>query len=190
VLNMRLSLSDFHLQKRDYAGAEAILKAMLGPVASQFGDDSPTLAMVHANLGGALRQQGGAAKIAEAGPHYRLAYEHSLQRNGPEAPMTLMLRGNHAHWLLDDGQAQAARDEQVAVLALSEKVLGPESKSTAEFLRGLGLSQIALGDLAAARASLERSLAIHIALFGDAEGPLARIRESVAKLEAAEAAAP
>ena len=190
VLTMRLSLSVFHLQQRDYAGAEAILKAMLGPVASQFGDDSPTLAMVWGNLGGALRQQGGAAKIAEAGPYYRLAYEHSLQRNGPEAPMTLMLRGNHANWLLDNGQAQAARDEQVVVLALAEKVLGPESKSTAEFLRGLGLSQIALGDLVAARASLERSLAIHVTLFGDAEGPLARIRESIAKLEAAEAAAP
>ncbi len=190
VLGMRLSLSVFHLQKRDYAGAETILKAMLEPVASQFGADSPTLAMVHGNLGGALRQQGGVARIAEAGPHYRFAYEHSLRHNGPDAPMTVIVRGNHANWLRDNGQAQESRDELLAVLALAETVFGPETSATAETLRGLGLSQIALGDLAAARASLERSLAIHITLFGNADGPLARIRESIAKLEAAEAAAP
>ncbi len=189
VLSMRMSLSVFHLQKRDYAGAEAILKAMLGPVASQFGEDSPTLAMVHGNLGGALRQQGIAAKVAEAGPHYRFAYEFSLRHNGPEAPMTLLLRGNHANWLRDSGQAREARDEQLAVLPLIEKVLGPESDSTAETLRGLGLSQLALGDLGGARASLERSLDLHVKLFGNADGPLARIRESIATLEAAEAAA-
>jgi len=186
VLNMRLSLAVFHLQKRDYAGAEPLLKSMLEPVASQFGEDSPMLAMVHANLAGALRQQGNDAKIAEAGPHYRYALDYALKHEGHEAPMTIMARGNHANWLLDDRQPQRALEEQRAVLALSEKVFGPEHDVTAEVLRGLGQAQTALGDFRDARASLERSLAILVKIHGNAEGPLARIRESIARLDAAE----
>ena len=126
------------------------------------------------------------ARIARR-DHYRFAYEHSLRLGGRTDDRD---DRQPANWLRDNGQAQESRDELLAVLALAETVFGPETSATAETLRGLGLSQIALGDLAAARASLERSLAIHIALFGNADGPLARIRESIAKLEAAEAAAP
>ncbi len=185
VLSMRLSLAVFHLQKRDYAGAEVLLKAMLEPVASQIGEQSDTLAMIHSNLGGALRQQG---KVAEAGPHYRYAMEHALQHKGPEAPLTLFTRHNYANWMLDNGQAQEALAEQQALLGPYERVFGPDSDATAEVFRGQGLALIALGRLGDARTSLEQALRIKTALYGDAEGPLARIRESFQTLEAAEAA--
>lgn len=186
TLSWRLSLAVFHLQKRDFAAGEKELKSMLGPVASQFGEESAMLAMVHNNLGGALRQQG---KVEEAGPHYRYAYEYNLEHSGAEAPNTLMARHNLANWLLDDGQIEKAYDEQTACLAISERTFGPEHNVTAEVLRGLGMAQLALGRLAEARASLERSLAIKTALFGDAEGPLARLHENLAQLAAAEQAA-
>lgn len=183
VLDMRLSLSVFHLQKRDYAGAETILKAMLDPVARQLGENSSTMMMVRGNLAGALRQQG---KIEEAGPHYRFAYETARDLHGPESPYAIMMRGNHANWLRDSGQLERALEEQTACLALANEVFGPDHTSTAETLRGLGLTQIALNHLPEARDSLERSLAILTAHYGDAAGPLARIRESLAALEAAE----
>lgn len=189
VLNMRLSLAVFHLQKRDYAGAEVILKAILGPMARQYGEDSPTLAMVHGNLGGALRQQGDAAKIAEAETHYQFAYDYARRTFGPESPMAIITRGNLANWLRDSGQAAQAVQELTAVLALAEKAFGQEHEVIAETLRGLGEAQLATGDLVGARASLERSLTMYRALFGDAEGPLARIHESISKLESAESAA-
>lgn len=186
LLDMRQSLSVFHLQKRDYAGAETILKALLDPVARQLGEDSSTMMMVHANLAGALRQQG---KTAEAGPHYQLAYERARDMFGPESPQTIMLRGNHANWLRDSGQLELALAEHTACLALANDAFGPDHDATAETLRGLGLTQIALGHLPEARVSLERSLAILTARYGDANGPLARIRESITQLEAAEAKA-
>lgn len=183
ILDMRQTLSVFHLQKRDYAGAEVILKALLDPVARQLGEDSSTLMMVHANLAGALRQQG---KVTEAGPHYQFAYERARALYGPESPQAIMLRGNHANWLRDSGQLELAQKEQTICLALANEVFGPDHDATAEALRGLGLTQIALGLLPEARVGLERSLAILTARYGNADGPLARIRESIAQLEAAE----
>lgn len=186
TLNWRLSRAVFHLQKRDYATGEAELKSILEPIARQYGEDSQRLARVHNNLGGALRQQG---KIDEAGPHYRFALEHFQRHQGPDAPETLIARHNHANWLLDAGQLEQALVEQQACLSLSEKQFGADHSVTSEVLRGLGLAQIALGHLADARGSLERSMAIKTALFGDADGPLARLREAFAQLEAAERAA-
>lgn len=183
TLGWRLSLAVFHLQKRDYAAAEKELKAMLDPVARTYGENSAMLAMVHNNLGGALRQQG---KVEEAGPHYHYAFDFNLQRNGPQAPNTIIARHNRANWLLDAGQAQAALDEQQACLELSERVFGADQDATAEILRGLGMAQIALGKLPEARASLERALSIKTALYGNADGPLARLYESLAQLEVAE----
>ena len=187
TLGWRLSLAVFHLQKRDYAAGEKELKSMLDPVARQYGEDSAMLAMVHNNLGGALRQQG---KVEEAGPHYHYAYEFNLQHNGPQAPNTIMARHNLANWLLDAGQPQKAWEEQQECLALSERVFGADHDVTAEILRGLGMAQLALGKLPQARASLERALSIKTALYGDAEGPLARLHENLAQLEAAEQANP
>ncbi len=186
VLNMRLSLGVFHLQKRDYPGGEAVFKAMLEPATRQWGTEAMTVTMIHGNLAGALRQQG---KVEEAGPHYKLAYEQALRQGGPEAPYAVTTRHNHANWLLDAGQVELSHDEQAASLVLAEKVFGSDDNVTSEVLRGLGRSQIALGRLEEARASLERSLAIKTALYGDADGPLARLREDFARLEAAEAAA-
>lgn len=183
VLSMRLSLGVFHLQKRDYAGGEAIYKALLEPAVRQLGAGSSMVTMIHGNLAGALRQQG---KVEEAGPHYRFAYEQALKQGGPEAPNTIMTRHNLANWLLDAGQTERAHEEQRACLLLAERVFGAENSVTAEVLRGLGLSQIALGQLSEARTSLERALAIKTSLYGDADGPLARIRESIDTLEAAE----
>ena len=97
-----------------------------------------------------------------------------------------MLRGNHANWLRDSGQLELAQKEQTICLALANEVFGPDHDSTAEALRGLGLTQIALGLLPEARVGLERSLAILTTRYGNADGPLARIRESIAQLEAAE----
>ena len=158
---------------------------MLAPVAKQYGEDSSMLAMVHNNLGGALRQQG---KVEEAGPHYRFAYEFNLAHNGPEAPNTFMARHNLANWLLDDGQIQKAYEEQQACLEVSERIFGADHNVTSEILRGLGMAQLALGELREARGSLERSLAIKTEIYGDAEGPLARLQENLAQLEAAEQA--
>ncbi|MCX7557217.1 serine/threonine-protein kinase [Xanthomonadaceae bacterium JHOS43] len=184
MLDMRVSLSVFHLQKRDYAGAEAVLQAMLDPVARQLGPESSTMMRVRANLAGALRQQG---KIEEAGPHYRFAYERALAEHGPDSTIAIMTRANLANWLRDSGQLETAHAQQTASLAQAVDSLGPEHDMVAEILRGLGLTQIALGHLPEARASLERSRAILTARYGDAAGPLARIRESIAALEAAEA---
>ncbi len=183
VLGMRLSLAVFYLQKRDFAAGERELKAMLGPMAQLYGTESSMVAMVHGNLGGALRQQN---KIEEAGPHYRFAYDFNLKHDGPEAPNTIMTRHNLANWMLDAGEAKEANIEQLACLKLAERVFGAEHDVTAEILRGLGLSQIALGQLAEARTSLERSLAIKTALYGDTDGPLAQVREAIGQLEAAE----
>lgn len=183
TLSWRLSLAVFHLQQRDYAGGEAELKAMLGPVARQFGENSSMLAMVHGNLGGALRQQG---KVEEAGPHYRFAYQFNLHQGGPEAPNTIMTRHNLANWLLDDGQVGAALSEQQACLELAERVFGQDHEVTSEVLRGLALAEIASGLLVDARQHLERALAIRVSLYGTAEGPLARLREALEQLAAAE----
>ena len=185
TLAWRLSLAVFYLQKRDYAAGEMVLKAMLGPVAKKYGENSSMLAMVHNNLGGALRQQG---KVEEAGPHYRFAYEFNLSHNGPEAPNTFMARHNLANWLLDDGQIQKAYEEQVACLEISERIFGADHNVTSEILRGLGMAQLALGELDDARLSLERSLRIKTEIYGNAEGPLARLHENLAQLEAAEQA--
>ena len=187
TLGWRLSLAVFHLQKRDYAAGEKELKALLDPVARTYGENSAMLAMVHNNLGGALRQQG---KVEEAGPHYRYAFDFNLEQNGPQAPNTIMARHNLANWLLDAGQAETALEEQQACLALSESVFGADHDVTAEILRGLGMAQIALGKLPEARVSLERALSIKTALYGDTEGPLARLRENLAQLEVAEQANP
>lgn len=185
VLNMRLSLGVFHLQKRDYAGGETLYKALLEPARRQLGEDSAIVTMIHGNLAGALRQQG---KVEEAGPHYAFAYERALQQSGAEAPNTIMTRHNRANWLLDAGQVELAYEEQVACLALAEKVFGANNNVTSEVLRGIGLAQIARGQLVDARAQLDRSLLIKTELFGNASGPLARLREAFTTLEAAEAA--
>lgn len=185
TLSWRLSLAVFHLQKRDYAAGAKELTSMLDPVARQYGEDSAMLAMVHANLGGALRQDG---KVAEAEVHYRYAYDFNLRHNGPDSPNTIMTRSNLANWLLDAGRAQESLDEQAACLPQAERVFGADNEVTAEVLRGMGRAQLALGQLDAARASLDRAMTIMTALYGDAEGPLARLREDLARLAQAEQA--
>lgn len=185
TLSWRISLAVFYLQKRDFAAGEKELQSLLAPVARQYGENSSMLATVHGNLAGALRQQG---KIAEAEVHYRYAYEDNLRRRGAEAPYTIMTRHNLANWLLDAGRADEALSEQTQCLALAERVLGPNDDVTAEILRGLGKAQLAIGQLSPAHASLNRALTIKKSLYGDAEGPLARLREDLDALDKAERA--
>jgi len=187
TLSIRNSLAVYYLQKRDYAAGERELKALLEPTSRQYGPDSTYTLMLHANLGGALRQQGTPEKISEAGPHYRYALDGFNAKNGPENFRTIVARHNHANWLLDDGQVQKAHEEQLAVLEIARRVLGEKSGVTAEIHRGLAEVELKLGNLGQARAHAERALELKMESSGDAEGPLARTRETLAKIAAAEA---
>ena len=189
TLSVRNSLAVYHLQKRDYAGGEQVLKALLEPTIRQYGTDNRFTLMLHSNLGGALRQQGTPEKITEAGPHYKLAMEGFAAKLGKESPMAIRARSNHANWLLDTGHAQEAFDEQAASLELARRVMGEKSPTIAEIQRAMADAALALGRLAEARAHAEQSLALNREIYGDAEGPLARVKETLGKIEAAEAAA-
>jgi non-specific serine/threonine protein kinase/serine/threonine-protein kinase len=140
--------------------------------------------MIYNNLAGALRQQG---KVAESGPYYRKALDNARALYGEDNTTTIMARSNHAFWLLDDGQADLAAAEQRAALANAERILGGKHEVTAEILRGLAEAEIALGQRTQARAHAERARAILVGLYGDAPGPLAQVRETMAKLDTPDA---
>ncbi|WP_369935090.1 protein kinase domain-containing protein [Xanthomonas tesorieronis] len=184
TLSMRNSLAVYLLMKRDYPAAERELKALQPIMIRLYGENGWDTQMIYNNLAGALRQQG---KVAESGPYYRKALDSARTRYPEDHPTTIMARTNHAFWLLDDGQAQAAAAEQRAALADAERVLGGKHEVTAEILRGLAEAEIALGQREQARAHAERTRDILVGLYGDAPGPLAQVRETLAKLDAPDA---
>jgi Flp pilus assembly protein TadD len=81
-----------------------------------------------------------------------------LRRGGH--PETAAGLNNLAVLLRDKGDLAAARPLLERVLAIREKVLGPEHPETASSLNNLTVLLSAQGDLAAARPLFERALAI------------------------------
>lgn len=184
TLSMRNSLAVYLLMKRDYPAAERELRALQPVVIGLYGENGWDAQMIYNNLAGALRQQG---KVAESGPYYRKALDNARALYGEDNMTTIMARTNHAFWLLDDGQADLAAAEQRAALANAERMLGGKHEVTAEILRGLAEAEIALGQRTPARAHAERAREILVGLYGDAPGPLAQVRETLAKLDAPDA---
>ncbi|MBN6149154.1 serine/threonine protein kinase [Xanthomonas sp. AmX2] len=185
TLSLRNSLAVYLLMKRDFAAAETQLKAMLPVFVRLYGANGVDTLMIHANLAGALRQQG---KLTESGPHYRAALHGWRAKYGDEHLSSIIARTNHAFWLLDDGQPQRSAAEQRAALASAERAVGERHAVTAEILRGLAEAEIALGQPVPARGHAERARGILIGLYGDADGPLASVRETLAKLDAGDVA--
>ncbi len=186
TISIRNSLAVFYLQKRDYPAGERELKALLEPTIRQYGPDNRQTLTLHSNLGGALRQQGTPEKIAEAGPHYRAAMEGFIAKDGPESPSAIRTRSNYANWLLDDGQVRKSYEEQLQVLALARRVFGEKHPTTAEIHRALAEAEVKLGKFADARNHAEIALALIRENSGDAPGPQARAKETLAKIAAAE----
>lgn len=189
TLSLRNSYAVSLLQAQRYAEGAAQLEALLPVNERIYGPDHPVTLTVVGNLAGALRQQGGADKIRQSGPYYRRAAESLARTLGPEHPRALMTRTNLGNYLLDSGDAAGAYRLQTETLPLIRRVIGDVHPSTAELLRGLGLSATALGHYDIAGAALDESLRIRIELFGADDRRTEDVRRGIAELDSARAGA-
>lgn len=182
TLASRRDLGVVHLRMRDFAGVEPELRRLLAAYERLYGPDNSYTMSVRAMLASSLRQQG---KVAEAGPHYRRAMEWNAERFGPESPQALIARHNHANWLLSDGQAPAAVDEQLAVLEVVRDKLGDTHQLARHALRELAEAQLVLGRLDEARRNALAAIETTRAATGGSEAALRDANDTLARIEAA-----
>lgn len=187
TLEARRDLAVIRLRGGEYAQVEPELREQIAIHRRIHGEDSGWVAEVGGMLASSLRNQG---KIAEAGPYYRATLEWNSGHYGEDSINALSARHNHANWLLSDGQAQAARDEQAAVLSIGRDALGSAHQLRIAALRGRAEAEVELGLLDAARRSAEAAMAAAMQRFGaDEAAALAPARETMGIVEAAERAA-
>lgn len=185
VLAARNSLAVAMLRQHRFADAARELGDVLPRTEAIYGRDHYQTIQVVNNLAGALRQSG---RVAESGPLYRRGYETMRASKGADAPIVLMLANNYALYLLDAGDARAARTLHRDTLRRSLAVFAdhPFVRSELHFTHGKILA--AQGERLAAREEMAAALQLRSEVIGADKPETQEIAKALAAL--ADAAAP
>ena len=159
TLALRNSLAGFHSLNDDPHSAEAEFRTMIDVVSRQHGSGNRMLPVLHVNLAYTLHRMGGSARMQEAGQLYDSAVQAQQALQGADHPLTSQMREMRAQWLLDDGQAEPARDELQAVLAATLHAFGENHPAITNILALLARSELALGNTGGAREHAQAALA-------------------------------
>ncbi|HRQ63958.1 MAG TPA: serine/threonine-protein kinase [Xanthomonadaceae bacterium] len=180
TLRLRNSLAVLLLQSRRYVEAEPVLRDALSAHERTFGENHAATLGVISNLAGALRQQG---KIQESGPFYRRALEGLVATQGEAHPRSIVARHNHANFLLNTDQPEAALDEQLKALALAEPLWGREHPITSEIIGAVGKAWIDLGRLDEAEAIIGEALALKRRIHGERHRTIDNLEAELVRIE-------
>ncbi|NKI35636.1 serine/threonine protein kinase [Wenzhouxiangella sp. XN79A] len=170
------------LREQRYAEAEPLLRETLASQRELFGDEHPMTLAAVSNLAGSLRQQG---RPDEALPFYRETLDGFLDLYGERHSRSLIARHNLGNCLLDLG-----RPDESAALHREALVLGREELPDNDFVLGmfelgLGKSELARGNPAAAVPLLESAEARIAAAAGADHYRADEARDRLAQARAA-----
>jgi tetratricopeptide (TPR) repeat protein len=142
-----------HLKRRDFTGAESILRPLLARNERVHGPDHyATLALVN-NLGAALRQQG---RTAEAAPYYERGYDAQLRLRGQDHPATVIALNNYALLRIDQGRAAEVIDALPQNLVRAQQAFPDNRRMDAEFRHTLARALAGVGRHAEALQAFEQ----------------------------------
>jgi tetratricopeptide (TPR) repeat protein len=145
------------LRQQRYAEAEAVLRQAVAETERLYGERHPRAIVQYGNLAGAIRQQGGEAKLAQALPFYEKARSLALERYGPDHPQSVAFTYN-----LGNAYREAERiDEALAMhrQALARRNAFPDGHLFHGLVHlGLGQSEQSAGNLDTAGEHLQTAV--------------------------------
>ena len=159
TLALRNSLAGFLAASGNTAAAETEFRTLIEAVSRQHGTMQAMLPSLQANLALALNANDDPKKRAEAGALFQQAIDGLSERHGTEHPNLIMLNYHHANWLFANGQIEAARDKQAAVVTSIRKKFGDSFPRLPEMLHALARQELALGHAQQARQHAEEAIA-------------------------------
>lgn len=179
VMRAESELALAHLRRRDFEGAEAILRPLLARAERIHGHDHYATLSVVNNLGAALRQQG---HTAEAAPYYERGYDAQLRLRGPEHPQTVIALNNYALLRIDQDRAAEIVDELPQNLQRAQRAFPNNSRMDAEFRQTMARALAGVGRHAEALREFEQSWQDMAASVGAESADACEIVADVVKL--------
>ena len=156
VAGLMGNLGVIALEQGDWAKAEEYQREGLAVLREAVGDDHPFVAQALSNLAASLV---GAGRIDDSIELQREALRIKRARLDPGDPSIAVSLNNLGAALNLAGQDEEALELHEQALKLRSDALGPEHPETHLSHTNIGLSQLALGDHAAARTTLTKAIA-------------------------------
>jgi serine/threonine-protein kinase len=157
ILNTQQFLIEALVETGDYPRAERESRELIEQARATFGENNAQFAFGYGELGDIAYHMG---RYQEAADDYQRDQASNAALAGADSPGAMIPLLNYANALREQGRAKEALPLQQRALPILEQAIGPESSTVAGNLNQLAITELALGDAAAALAYEDRALAI------------------------------